>query len=163
MTSCVLCQETGGEIIYQDAFARLVDPGETAYPGFVRLILQQHVREMTDLSLQERTLLMGYVYAIEQVQRSVLKAEKINLAQFGTMVPHIHWHIIPRFSWDLHYPNSFWSAPAHDGQAPEYLAKLAEQESLIQTYHERLRQTLRGQVLSALNLRPGVNPADESL
>ena len=143
---CVLCQKTGGQLIYQDDFVRLIKPFEAAYPGFVRLILQQHAKEMTDLSVAERNLLMKYIYTIEEVQRTVLKADKINLAQFGTMVPHVHWHIIPRFTWDINYPDSFWSAATHDGQNPEYQRQLAEQEDLLPSYHEQLRQALKNHI-----------------
>ena len=34
---------------------------------------------------------------------------KVNLASLGTQVPHLHWHVIPRFTDDPHYPQPIWS------------------------------------------------------
>lgn len=142
MSQCPLCYSPGGQIIFENSFVRAVNPGETAYPNFTRIILREHHKEMTDLSTQERALLMEYVYATEQVQRQVLNPDKINLAQFGTMTPHIHWHIIPRYQWDLHYPNSFWSQASHDGQASEYLQTLQKQRDLLYSYQQELARVL---------------------
>jgi len=106
--SCVLCEEDGGEIVWSNALARVVNVNDVDHPGFCRVILQRHVREMTDLTINERNELMRIVFAVEQVQRELLSPEKINIASFGNMVAHVHWHVIPRFESDPHYPNPVW-------------------------------------------------------
>ncbi len=50
--------------------------------------------------------------------RELLEPEKINLASFGNMVPHLHWHVIPRFADDPHFPNSVFGARQRDGARP---------------------------------------------
>ena len=82
-------------------------------PAYCRVIWQQHVPEMTDLSAAERQQLMDMVYAVERQMRDILQPKKINLASFGTMVPHQHWHIIARFEDDAYYPDSIWSTAHH--------------------------------------------------
>ena len=37
-----------------------------------------------------------------------MQPHKINLASLGNVVPHLHWHVIPRYSDDLHFPNPIW-------------------------------------------------------
>ena len=37
-----------------------------------------------------------------------MRPDKINWAQFGNMVPHLHWHIIARYQDDSHFPESIW-------------------------------------------------------
>lgn len=106
---CPLCTTTGGELIWQNDFARVIMPEEAGYPGFCRVVLKQHVAEMTDLSANERTQLMDIVWAVERAVRTTLQPTKINLACLGNMVPHLHWHIIPRWSDDLHYPAPIWA------------------------------------------------------
>jgi diadenosine tetraphosphate (Ap4A) HIT family hydrolase len=27
------------------------------------------------------------------------------------MTPHVHWHVIPRFAEDMHFPQPVWAAP----------------------------------------------------
>jgi diadenosine tetraphosphate (Ap4A) HIT family hydrolase len=108
MMNCELCSEAGGELIWQDAFCRVVRVDDVYYPGFCRVILNRHVKEMTDLDTHERERLMSVVFAVEQAVREIMQPEKINLACLGNMTPHIHWHIIPRFKQDKTFPNPIW-------------------------------------------------------
>ena len=34
-----------------------------------------------------------------------------DLASLGNKTPHLHWHIIPRYEDDNHFPGAIWSAP----------------------------------------------------
>jgi diadenosine tetraphosphate (Ap4A) HIT family hydrolase len=106
--ACVFCHQPGGRVLWADDFARVVLAAEQDHPAFCRVILNRHVKEMTDLSAPDRERLMGLVYAVERVLRDVLAPEKINLASLGNQVPHLHWHVIPRFRDDPHYPNPVW-------------------------------------------------------
>jgi diadenosine tetraphosphate (Ap4A) HIT family hydrolase len=40
--------------------------------------------------------------------RNQLRPDKVNLASLGNVVPHLHWHVIPRFRDDAHFPNPIW-------------------------------------------------------
>ena len=53
--------------------------------------------------------IMEVVFAVESVLREQLDPAKVNLASLGTQVPHLHWHVIPRFTDDPHYPQPIWS------------------------------------------------------
>lgn len=108
MGSCELCSSTGGEILWQSADCRVVRVDDPDYPGFCRVIWQSHVREMTDLSVADRTYLMQIVFAVETVVRALFAPDKINLASFGNMTPHVHWHVIPRWTDDRHFPQPVW-------------------------------------------------------
>lgn len=87
----------------------LVDDAD--YPGFCRVVWNDHVREMTDLSAEDRAELMHVVWLVEDAVRKVMQPDKINLASLGNMVPHLHWHIIPRCANDRNFPDSIWSVP----------------------------------------------------
>ena len=111
---CELCQPAvladANQVVYQHSQYRVILVEEAQYPGFCRVIWQQHVREMTDLSLSERQLLMEAVWKTEQAIHTVLQPYKINLASLGNLVPHLHWHIIPRYVDDAHFPAPIWAA-----------------------------------------------------
>ena len=102
-------------MLWDDGFARVVLIGDADHPGYCRVILNAHRKEMTDLAEAERTRLMNIVFVVERVLRDLLKPEKINLASFGNMVPHVHWHVIPRFADDPHYPNPVFGVRQRDG------------------------------------------------
>jgi len=120
--SCELCMQPGGAVLWQDRRCRVVLVDDPAYRGFCRVIWNAHVKEMTDLSANDRRHCMCIVFAVECVLRKLLRPEKINLASLGNMTPHVHWHVIPRFLNDAHFPQPVWSrrrraAPEH-GAAP---------------------------------------------
>jgi diadenosine tetraphosphate (Ap4A) HIT family hydrolase len=107
---CELCERDGGELIWRDECCRVVLVSEPGYPGFCRAIWNAHVGEMTDLAEPERTQLMRVVYAVESALREAMRPDKINLASLGNVTPHLHWHVIPRFRDDPHFPDTVWSA-----------------------------------------------------
>lgn len=125
--NCELCAAPGGELLCQDAQLRVVLVDDQAYPGFCRVIWNAHVREMTDLSPDERSHLMQAVFMVEAAIRQVMSPDKINLASFGTMTPHLHWHVIPRYSDDAHYPAAIWAAAQRE---PERQS-LAKRQALL--------------------------------
>jgi diadenosine tetraphosphate (Ap4A) HIT family hydrolase len=105
---CVLCVSPGGEVLWDDGFARVVLVGDADHPGFCRVILNAHCKEMTDLAPAQRARLMEVVFGAEAILRELLTPQKINLASLGNAVPHLHWHVIPRFADDPQYPNPVW-------------------------------------------------------
>jgi diadenosine tetraphosphate (Ap4A) HIT family hydrolase len=115
---CALCRDDGGVVLWRDRFCRVVVVDEPDYPGYCRVILQRHAREMTDLTPDERQQLMRIVLEVESVLRDALAPDKVNLASLGNMVPHVHWHVIPRFRDDRHYPAPIWAAPPRTHSAP---------------------------------------------
>ena len=119
IAGCEFCDSAGGEVLWQDDFCRVVLVVEPDYPGFCRVILNRHVREMTELDPSARERLMRVVFATEEAVRRVMQPDKINLASLGNMVPHLHWHVIPRFADDRHFPNPIWGESKRNGAKRE--------------------------------------------
>lgn len=113
-SQCELCAADGGELIYRDDLLRVVLVDDALYPGFCRVIWNAHVREMSDLDAPQQMRLMQVVFTTESVLREVMRPDKINLASFGNMTPHLHWHVIPRYADDLHFPAAVWAAPQRE-------------------------------------------------
>ena len=134
--SCPLCAGDGGQPVWRDDTLRVVLPDEADYPGFTRVIWHAHVAEMTDLAPAERDRLMGVVFAVERVQREVLAPDKVNLASLGNVVPHLHWHVIPRWHDDRHFPQPVWAAPA--GRDDAAAARRRRVEALLAPYRAAL-------------------------
>jgi diadenosine tetraphosphate (Ap4A) HIT family hydrolase len=117
-TPCEFCNSPGGAVLWQNGLCRVVRVDEPDYPGFCRVILNRHAREMTDLGAAERDALMRVVYAVEASIRECMGADKMNLASLGNMTPHVHWHVVPRFRDDRHFPTPIWAAPRRDATVP---------------------------------------------
>jgi len=97
--------------VFRNESLRIIQAAETGFPAFYRVVWNRHVAEFSDLSAAERETCMNAVVAVEQVLRSELQPDKINLATLGNLVPHLHWHVIARFTGDSHFPAPVWSAP----------------------------------------------------
>lgn len=117
--TCSLCHPQQETVLWRNARCRVILADDPAHAGFCRVIWRVHVKEMTDLAPAERHDLMSVVFAVEQVLREVLQPDKINLASLGNQVPHLHWHVIPRFAGDAHFPDPVWSAPRRKGEMRE--------------------------------------------
>jgi diadenosine tetraphosphate (Ap4A) HIT family hydrolase len=116
--TCEFCETPGGPVLWQNELCRVVRVDDPDYPGFCRVILKRHAREMTDLEPAERDGLMRVVYAVEQALREAMGADKMNLASLGNMTPHVHWHVIPRFRDDRHFPGPVWAQPKREAVVP---------------------------------------------
>ena len=139
--ACELCAGDGGEVLWQHPAFRVVLVDEADYPGFCRVICHAHVKEMTDLAPAQRTLQANAVWAVEAAQREVMQPEKVNLATLGNMTPHVHWHVIPRFTDDRHFPSPVWAEPRRAADE----GSLAARRALL----PQLRQAVRRQLDAA--------------
>ncbi|BBO59499.1 HIT family protein [Mycoavidus sp. B2-EB] len=108
MTHCALCETTGGELLWRDDKVRVVAIDEADYPGFCRVIWNAHITEFSELEAGSREYLIEVVAQVERIIRQVMQPVKMNLASLGNQVPHLHWHLIPRYADDAHFPAPIW-------------------------------------------------------
>jgi diadenosine tetraphosphate (Ap4A) HIT family hydrolase len=114
MTDCPLCRPEQETVLWSDTRCRVILVDDPDYAGFCRVIWLQHVKEMTDLLEADRARFMAAVFAVEQVLRESMHPDKINLASLGNQAPHLHWHVIPRFADDAHFPDPVWAMRKRD-------------------------------------------------
>ena len=111
---CSLCRPEHEEVVWRDGGCRVVLVDDADYPGFCRVIWHEHVVEMSDLTAADQRHLLNVVLATETALRSLMRPDKINLASLGNVVPHLHWHVIPRFRDDRHFPQPIWGSPQRE-------------------------------------------------
>ena len=142
MTNCSLCKKElkseEGELIWLGDDCRVILVNDPDLAGFCRVIWNHHVAEMSDLSYGEREHLMTLVFAVEEAIRHVMQPDKINIAALGNMVPHIHWHVIPRYKNDAFFPGSAWSARTQE--IPK--SSLEDRRALAKTLPDTIRSAI---------------------
>ena len=69
---------------------------------------------------------MDVVFATESALRALLAPHKMNLASLGNQVPHVHWHVVPRFTDDSHFPRPVWDRPQREATARALPADFAQ-------------------------------------
>jgi diadenosine tetraphosphate (Ap4A) HIT family hydrolase len=118
MAGCDLCELAAPVVVRGEKFAVIL-ADDANYPGFARVIWNEHVREVSDLADADRLLMNDAVWKLEQAVREVMQPLKVNVASLGNVVPHLHWHVIPRYADDAHFPAPVWAQAVRATEAAE--------------------------------------------
>ncbi len=120
-------------------------PPDGDFPGYCILYFRRHVSELSGLTPDERHQLVDDIERLARAVTACCKPAKLNYACLGNEVPHLHWHVVPR------YPHDGWWGQAFSLRPTSARRTLPEEE------YERLRQNLRmalaGQTSSLEGLR----------
>jgi diadenosine tetraphosphate (Ap4A) HIT family hydrolase len=97
------------------------------FAGYCLLVSRRHVSELFHLSPAERQTMMEEVSRVAAALASLYLPAKMNYELLGNMVPHIHWHLVPRHLRDPLWPRPIWSEPHTPRHlcAPEYATIIA--------------------------------------
>ena len=81
---------------------------------WLKLFTQKEYKELSDIPFDIKMEMYGLIEDIEIALREFYNPDKINIASFGNMLPHMHWHIIARFKNDPYFPKTTWEEPVRD-------------------------------------------------
>ncbi len=81
------------------------------FSGYTLVFSKEHVTELFHLDPKTRGALMEEVNRVAEALQRVFAPTKMNYELLGNMVPHMHWHLIPRFAGDPLWPRPIWSEP----------------------------------------------------
>lgn len=105
------------------------------FPGYTLLFSKTHVTELFHLDHRVRGELMEEVSRVAKALYDVFRPDKINYELLGNMVPHMHWHLVPRFTSDQAWPRPIWAEP-HDERSltpEEYRRSIARIQEALTT------------------------------
>lgn len=134
---CPLCIEDGGICLVRTKQYRIVAPREPEFLGLIRVIWNEHVVEMTDLEILPRNDFMRAVYFVEESVRQMMNPDKINLASLGNAVPHLHWHIIPRWLDDSYFPLPIWGQRQREISSEKVSQRQSDEQLLMRHIQEQ--------------------------
>ncbi|GFE62176.1 HIT family protein [Geobacter sp. AOG2] len=83
------------------------------FPGYTLLFSKTHVTELFHLDRRVRSELTEEISRVAKALFDVFQPDKINYELLGNMVPHMHWHLVPRFTSEKAWPRPIWTEP-HD-------------------------------------------------
>lgn len=129
MADCPLCADPskGMTLIADGEITRAYLQPSASFRGYCILVLKRHAVELDDLSPEERTALIEDIARVARAIRSVCSPAKLNYEILGNVVPHIHVHVIPRYTSDPTWDRAAWFAlPDEDSLTQETYAQLAE-------------------------------------
>ena len=79
------------------------------FPGYSFVLTKAHVTELFHLDVTTRQGIIEEVNSVAGALYRVFAPTKINYELLGNMVPHMHWHLVPRCSDDPLWPRPIWS------------------------------------------------------
>lgn len=114
ITDCPMCNRWETDIdmrIAELEHSYVILNRDQFFLGYTLLFTKDHVTELFHLDRDVRISLMEEVSAIAKALYGIYTPAKINYELLGNMVPHIHWHIVPRFSSESLWPRPIWAEP----------------------------------------------------
>jgi diadenosine tetraphosphate (Ap4A) HIT family hydrolase len=130
MTSCPMCTKWLDEpelriAELEQCFVML--NRDQFFPGYCFVFTRSHVTELFHLDQATRVAVIEEVNRVATSLNDVFLPTKINYELLGNMVPHMHWHVIPRFTTDPLWPRPIWSEPHEPVElmATEYAERIA--------------------------------------
>ena len=104
VAGCELCEQVGGELIWQNENCAVILVDDPCSSDSRALILAEHAAEMTDLTPEQRSQFDARGVWSSRCS-AMCSNRQVNLASLGNMVAHVHWHVIPRYADDACFPN----------------------------------------------------------
>jgi diadenosine tetraphosphate (Ap4A) HIT family hydrolase len=114
------------------------------FTGYTLLFTREHVTELFHLEPAIRQGLMDEVTTVAAALDRVFRPAKMNYELLGNMVPHMHWHLVPRFREDSLWPRPIWSEPHK-----EKFLEPEEYQDRIRKIRDALNTGLQGRTASA--------------
>jgi histidine triad (HIT) family protein len=124
LTDCAFCKIVNGGIpsseVYSDDMIMAFMDIKPVNPGHVLIIPKMHARNLQELDPNVGAHMFKLVIQVaEAIKKSGVKCEGVNVyladgEVAGQVVPHVHIHVIPRFTGDgfsLRFGPSYGSQP----------------------------------------------------
>lgn len=105
------------------------------YPGHSVLVFSNgHVTRIDQLSDDEWQSLAADIKRVQATLIDVMQPDHMNVASLGQVVPHLHWHVIPRYESDPRWGGPIWTS------TPEEMPVTRLPTSEMQAMAAQLRQ-----------------------
>ncbi len=83
---------------------------------WVKVFAKRNVKEFSQCTAQEKLEIWRVIDIVEKSMLSYFKADKVNIASFGNLLPQVHWHVMARFEADSYFPEPMWGKKQRQAQ-----------------------------------------------
>jgi diadenosine tetraphosphate (Ap4A) HIT family hydrolase len=141
---CLFCGERASADEYKIEIAKLAVSTlylkrDQGYPGFCLLVYdRRHVNGIEYLEPDELPAAMADLHRAARAIRAAVRPDQMNYASLGNGIPHLHWHIIPRFKSERKWGRAHWTTEPGDPERVRSFLSDEEYRGLV----ERIRTHL---------------------
>jgi histidine triad (HIT) family protein len=109
MNDCIFCKIVAGEVpchkVYEDANVLAFLDVFPHAKGHTVVVPKKHINSIFDFNADDRALFSAGLSAAARRVNEVIKPDGMNIGindrpAAGQVVPHVHWHIFPRWTGD---------------------------------------------------------------
>jgi diadenosine tetraphosphate (Ap4A) HIT family hydrolase len=100
----------GDEVVWQFAHSVALLGTWQYYHGYCLLIARQHAAELHQLPDDVRRAYLEEMCLLARAVAECFQPRKLNYELLGNQVPHLHWHLFPRYDADPDVLRPVWVA-----------------------------------------------------
>jgi diadenosine tetraphosphate (Ap4A) HIT family hydrolase len=115
--ACLFCRKLAAlsevsaeELVWEFAHSVAFLGSWQYYHGYCVLVARHHNSELFQLEESERHAFLDEMCLLAQVLSDVFRPLKLNYELLGNQVPHLHWHLFPRYADDPDRLRPAWVA-----------------------------------------------------
>ncbi|MDQ7083588.1 MAG: HIT family protein [Sulfurovum sp.] len=101
-------------LLYEDKYLKIEI--ESSEIPWLKIFTQIAYKEMSEVPLEVRLAIYTLLDVIELALLAYFEPTKVNIASFGNYMPHVHWHIMARFTKDSYFPEPMWGEKQREAQ-----------------------------------------------
>jgi len=118
-------------LIGRFTLCQLLMMNDSQFPWFILVPERPNIKEIYQLTVADRQLLSEESCLLAENMADLFKADKMNIAAIGNMVPQLHIHHIVRYQTDKAWPAPVWgkfaALPYTEQQIIEFTDKVRAQ------------------------------------
>ncbi|HZY94456.1 MAG TPA: HIT family protein [Candidatus Bathyarchaeia archaeon] len=103
------------------------------FQGYTFVTLKWHAEELFELEDRDRKHFLEDMSKVSAAIARALKSDKMNYELLGNGMPHLHWHLVPRYRSD-----PFWGRPIWSGARKRKRLARDEYTSIIEQIRSEL-------------------------
>lgn len=111
---CSLCEKMvappTGEVVWEFRHSIAFLGPWQMYRGYCVLVARDHAAELFLLDQGVRRSYLDEMCLLARAIAETFQPRKMNYELLGNQVPHLHWHLFPRFEQDPHKLQPVWGA-----------------------------------------------------
>lgn len=149
-TACPLCLKVADldrqapvELVWTFPLSAVLLGAWQYYRGYCVLVLRKHATELSALSAEERRQFLEEMSLTARAIELAFRPKKMNYEMLGNQVPHMHWHLIPRYPDDLEALQAIWLPVERAPTDPMLASRLRGEPASRGETADLLRQQLR--------------------
>jgi diadenosine tetraphosphate (Ap4A) HIT family hydrolase len=120
----LLSVETDDEFVFQFAHSVVLLGQWQSYRGYCIVVSRRHATELFKLEETERRGFLDEMCRTAEAIDATFKPHKLNYELLGNQVPHLHWHLFPRYLDDPDHLKPVWLTLERAAQSPAETKRL---------------------------------------